>query len=196
MSAYAVIALFSLFVVVCLALFLWFFLCSESAPAPDDTASHPLIAGLSAANFHYFDRLLGIDDYRKLHARRELASISARFRQDRRRIALLWLRELQQDVQLVWEFRRFLVLNGLQVTLGEEFRIACAACAALTYLEAVRFIVFFCGPFTLVGVLRTARWTVEQLSSRGNRLLARAPAAVRAKLEQEWTQHVITWNQV
>ncbi len=120
--------------------------------------------------------------------------MSIQLRRDRRRIALLWLSRLQRDVHIVWEFRRFLALNHFSVTVGEEIGIGCTACFALLYLEAARIIVFVCGPFALRKAIRNTKVPLELLSNCGAHLLARAPAALRTQLEQEWTQQVLAWD--
>jgi hypothetical protein len=194
LSAYSVIVIFSLVVFACLSLFLVLLLQPEPAAAPQESEVRDTIAGLSAANAQHFDMLFGDGDYRMLRARPELKSVCAKFRRDRRRIALLWLGELHSDVLLVWEFRRFLVRNGLPVTLREEAAIGFTGCLALAYLNAIRLTVVFCGPFVLSSALRSAKRPVERLSSRGAGLLARVPAPMRASLKQRWTQHVVSWN--
>jgi hypothetical protein len=194
LSAHVVIALFSLLVFVCLFFFLALFLRPEHAPAKSESDIGHSIAGLSSANARDFAMLIGDSDYQVLRARPELKFVCARFRRDRRRIALLWLGELQKDVRLVWEFRRFLVRNGLVVTFREEAAIAFGSCFAIMYLATLRVAVFVCGPFVLARTIRAARVPVEHLSSQGAGLLARAPAPVRAQLAQRWTKHVLAWN--
>jgi hypothetical protein len=194
LSPHLVLGLFSLIVLVCLFLFLILFLAPEHAPAKTESEIRDTIVGLSLANVRDFGMLIGDSDYRVLRARPELKAVCAKFRRDRRRIALLWLGELKKDVRLVWEFRRFLVRNGLPVTFREEAVIALSGCFALVYLAAVRSVVFACGPFFLARTIRAARVPVERLSSRGAGLLARAPAPMRAQLEQRWTKHVLAWN--
>jgi hypothetical protein len=194
LSPHLILGLFSLIVFVCFCLFLVLFLAPERAPEKTESEICETIAGLSLANTHAFDMLIGDSDYRVLRTKPELKAVSAKFRRDRRRIALLWLGELKKDVRLVWEFRRFLVRNGLPVTFREEAAIAFSGYFALLYLAAMSGIVFTCGPFVLAQTIRTARVPVERLSRLGAGLLARAPAAQKAQLELRWTKHVLAWN--
>ncbi|MGH9717989.1 MAG: hypothetical protein ACRD4R_14860 [Candidatus Acidiferrales bacterium] len=194
MSAHVVIALFLLLVFVCLSLFLALLLRPDHATAERESEIRESVVGLSAANAQHLQLLFGDADYRQLRARAELKAVCAKFRRDRRRIALLWLGELQRDVRLVWEFRRFLVRNGLPVTFREEVAIGCGGCFALAYLNSVRLTVFLCGPFVLSSGVQSAKLPVARLSQRGAGLLARAPAPMRAQLEQKWSQHVLAWN--
>jgi len=194
LNAHLVIGLFLFLVLMCLSVFLVLLLRPEQPVEARGPELRATIAGLSAANAQQLEMLFGDGDYRALRSRPELKALSAKFRQDRRRVALLWLSELQRDVVVVWEFRRFLVRNGLSVTFGEEVAIALGACFALAYLNVLQLTVFLCGPFVFSGAVRSAKFPVERLSGQGAGLLSRAPAAVRAQLQLKWTQHVVAWN--
>jgi len=158
---------------------------------PSDKQAHVPVAGLSAVFFPPFDIIVGNDDYRKLRSRPELKSVSEMFRRDRRRIVLMWLDELRKDVHILWEFRRFLVRNGLLVTFREEVRVIFTGLLALLYLKVVRAAVFIFGPFALHRALGKARMLVERLSIWGEAALARVPATRRAEIEQRWTQQLL-----
>ncbi|MDE3171083.1 MAG: hypothetical protein KGL75_13145 [Acidobacteriota bacterium] len=194
MSPYTLIAVFAVFVLACLCLFLFLFLSPESAPLTTESEVRNSIAGLSLSNAPDFRLLFADCDYRQLRSRPELRTVSAKYRRDRRRCALLWLGELERDVRLVWEFRRFLVRNGLVVTLQEEVAIACAGSLALLYLNAIRLTVFLFGPFVFAGTLQAARIPVARLSRRGAGLLSQVPADVKRRLERKWIQHVLSWS--
>lgn len=152
--------------------------------------THRPVAGLSATSMDDLNVLFRSDDYLTLSAVPELRSVRKKFWRDRRRIALIWLGELQADVHILWEFRRFLVRNGLQVTLRQEAGIAYAASVAWLCLSAVRLAVFVFGPFALLRSLRNTKSLVEQLSSRDVALLARVSAPEKAEIEQSWTHHL------
>lgn len=193
-SPHAIIAVFFLSVFVCVCVFLFLALAPEHAPARSHSESRASIAGLSVDKVCDLEVFFGDRDYLALRSRPELKPVCAKFLRDRRRITLLWLGELQNDVRLVWEFRRFLVRNGLPVTFREEVSIASGACFALLYLAVARAVVLACGPIALSRAIRTARVPVQRLSTRGADLLANIPAAVRAQIEQRWSRHVLVWN--
>lgn len=155
------------------------------------TENRFLVAGLSAVSVPDLDILLGKDDYSMLRTRPELKSISKRFLGDRRRIALLWLAGLQTDLRTLWEFRRFLVRNGLRVTLREEAAVASAALVALIYLEIARAAVFILGPFALSAAVRNAGLLLQLLSLRSVAPLSRVAAATRADIEERWARHLL-----
>jgi len=194
LSAQLVLGIFSSIVFACLILFLVLLIAPERLPGKKQSQTPGDIVGLSIVSFPQFDLLFRRCDYRTIHARPELKSVCAQYRRDRRRIALLWLGELERDVRLVWEFRRFLVRNGLAVTFREEAAIALGGSLAMCYLKTVRLAIFLGGPFILPGALRTARLPVVRLSNRGAGLLAKAPAETKAHLERKWTQDVLSWS--
>ena len=159
----------------------------NSATVPEN----PLrVAGLSAVSIPQLDVLLGKDDYSRLRARPELRGIRKRFLRDRRRIALLWLRGLQTDLRTLWQFRRFLVRNGLRVTFKEEAGVGSAALATLIYLEIARAAIFILGPFALVGALTNSSLLLQLLTRRSVAPLSRVPPARRTEIEELWVHHL------
>jgi hypothetical protein len=180
-------------VLLCLVLFLWFFLRHDGIVSESVDCDPPRqpIAGLSAVCVQQADLLFGQDDYRKLRMRPALKSVSDRFWRDRRRIALRWLGDLEGDVRVLWEFRRFLVRHGLQVTLQEELGVAFSALLALLYLKLLRVVVFLSGPFLLFGALKSGRLLVEGLWDAGVAQLARVPTEMKTEIEQSWAQHLL-----
>lgn len=174
--------------------FLWLFSLRVERTSKGDATlqqAHPSVPGLSATFSPDLEIFLRKDDYHKLLTTPELTSVAAKFLQDRRRIVLMWLGELEGDVRLLWEFRRFLVRNGLSVTLREEARVACTGFWALIYLRLIRAAIFLFGPFALPGALRNARSLVQLLASRGVVRLARVPASRKAEIERKWAQHLL-----
>lgn len=149
------------------------------------------VSGLSAVSVSHLHVLLSKDDYNKLRTRTELKSVSERFLRDRKRVALLWLAGLQADLWTLWEFRRFLVRNGLRVTLREEAGVAAAAFVTLIYLEVVRAAVFVLGPFVLARMMRNAGLLLQLLSRRSVAPLSRVSAARRAHIEEQWAHHLL-----
>jgi hypothetical protein len=185
---------FGVLLAVCLFWFLVFVTRREPRPSESEVIDHSALGGISTGNTVQLEILLGIDDYRKLKTRPELKLTCARLRQDKRRIALLWLDDLGRNVDLAWEFRRFLVGNGLTVTVRDEIEIGVGACLALACVSAARIIVLTCGPFALRSVGPSTIRCVTSVWGRAALLLSHVPAAARAQLQQKWTQHVLTLN--
>jgi hypothetical protein len=179
---------------VCFCAFVFLFLFQGELPSEVDHACRSHVAGLKSVYFPPFDVLAGYEDYRALVRRPELKSVSTRFRKERRRIVLMWLQELRRDLRLVWEFRKFLVRNGLPVTLRDELAVGLTAFAALTYIGILSLTVFVVGPFVPRGVLRKVRAPVERLSIQSAALLSRTTNKTRLQIEEMWAQHLLKWN--
>ncbi len=173
-----------------LFVFLVFFLHSDKAPTNVGSSGRSM-AGLSAVHIQRFDILLDERDHHKLLTRPELKPVHKRFRRNRRRIVLMWVRELQNDVRITWEFRRFLVKNGLRTTFRQEVNVVYAACSALLYLAIARACAFILGPFALPGIFRNAGGAVERLSGQCAGLLDRLPERKKAEIERKWAQQVL-----
>lgn len=175
-----------------LLLFIFFLPHGERAEEHASEQTQRTVAGVSTTSKGDLDILSrsGKDDYLALRAIPALRSVRERFWRDRRRIVLLWLRELQSDVRILWEFRRFLVRNGLAVTLRQEAKVAFAAVIALLYLRIVRMAVIIVGPFATFQALKNAKTRVEELAILGGTLLSRVPDPKKGELEQQWAQHL------
>lgn len=173
----------------CLCAFIFLFVRRVEQFSKGDINMH--VAGLNALHFSDFDILSGYRDYQTLRLRPELKSVRIKFRHDRRRIVLMWLEELQRDLQVIWEFRRFLVKNGVSITFHDEVAVGLAALVSLSYIRIMRLTVFILGPFKPRRALRDVRIPVEGLSVQSFALLARAPHETRARIEEMWTKHVV-----
>jgi hypothetical protein len=112
--------------------------------------------------------------------------VARQLRRDRRRIVLLWLRLLQEDVGNLWRFRRFLVRHGAPVAPREEFKVAAAALAAVAFLGLLRALVWVAGPFAVAALASRARTHVERTSWGCADLLGRLPETVWPELERSW----------
>ena len=186
-----VVAAFSLLVFLCLSLFLFFFLrCDGVAQDNRVDQTHP-VAGLSAITLPHFEVIVGAEDYRKLRRRPELQSVREIFWRERRRIALMWLGELQKDVHILWKFRRFLVRNALPVTFQQETTVVGTALLALLFLRVARLVVFIFGPFALHEAVAKAGVLVELLSRFVVTPLGRVSALRRAEVERQWALHLV-----
>src|SRR5580704_11916886 len=86
-------------------------------------------------------------EYEMLRATPELRGVTATFRKDRQTLALAWIALLLDDVYSLWRFRRFLVRNGVQAKISEEFQILQTAIGAVLFLNFLRIFVRIAGPF-------------------------------------------------
>jgi len=187
-----IIAAFGSLLFLVLIGFLFLSLGTRGAPRNSPPAELPSIAGVSTTNAQFLNIAFAASDFQALRTRPELKPVWEKLRRDRRRIALLSLSDLQSDVYLLWEFRRFLARHGLASNVREELAIGFESCFALVLLEAAKFVVFARGPFAFAGMFRSARNSVDRITRLGAGILARAPATQRTGLTQQWALHVST----
>jgi len=91
----------SLCALACLCLIFVVFSGVRQSPAEPETSPRGrTLAGLSGASVEQLDLIFQSRDYRSLDGLPELTVARSRLRRDRRRIALLWLAELQDDVYM------------------------------------------------------------------------------------------------
>lgn len=147
------------------------------------------MAGLAAV-YENLDLLFSRDDYDALCTNVKLAGVQKQYWRGRQTLVLAWLRDLEKDAYVAWQFRRFLVLSGLPATFQQEVLFAFLACFATVYLKLARAAAYVAGPFFLSKVLRTARWPVAQLCIRGTKLLADLPSESRTQIQSDWAKQV------
>lgn len=136
--------------------------------------------------FEGADLLLNDADYRMLRSRPALRPLGQQLKRERGRIALLWLRLLQQDMMSLWRFRRLLVRNGASVRVGSEIRVAVTAFLALLLLFSLRVLVALVGPFAFFSLMSNARNRVEKSSRVCAELLAQLPPSKWPEIQRTW----------
>lgn len=178
----------------CLCAFIFLFVRRTDVSTKASQRSDLHVTGLNGVHFPDIDILSGYYDYQALLMNSELKSLRIKFRKDRRRIVLMWLQALQRDVDVLWEFRRFLVRNGLPVTFRDELTIGLAAFTTLIDLRLLRFAVLVLGPYQLRWALRRVRGPVRRLSNQSVAILSRAPSQTRERVEELWAQYLLVWG--
>lgn len=173
------------------ALFLVFLKIAIQGPpatAPDSNAILAIrqMVHLHSLSFPSAQRFWDPAEYEMLRATPELRQVTAMFRKDRQTLALAWISLLLDDVYSLWRFRRFLVRNGVQARIGEEFQILQTAVGAVLFLNFLRIVVRVAGPFALAGAGSRARRLVETMSHASAGVLDRLPRAGWADVERDW----------
>ena len=163
-------------------------------PAPreesETTAKLFEIVSLPGLEFKNAAVLFDDSDYRILQREPVFKSVAWHLRHDRRRLVLLWLKLLQKDLLALWRFRRMLTGYGVSNGLSEELRVALTAIVGLVLLFCLRVIVALAGPFALVGLLRSARSDVEDISRSCASLLGRIPSTRWSEIQQAWSSAI------
>src|SRR6266571_6202089 len=107
-----------------LVLVVGFYTLRRSPPATteNDASADDLkeLIALRSLDFRNVAGLFADSDYQMLLADPRLLRIALELRQDRKRIALHWLKTLQQDVFSLWQLRRLLAKYGAVQSTAEE----------------------------------------------------------------------------
>lgn len=157
-----------------------------AAATPGDSRELIDVVSLPGLGFRHAHRLFESADYDLLLSSPRLESVALRFREERRRLVLQWLRLLEGDVRSLWRFRRMLASYGISRGLAEEVGIAAKGLAILTTLLVLRLVVALTGPFALVAALRYVLTPVKEMSRSCADLWHAAPPQLAARLKQEW----------
>jgi len=107
-------------------------------------------------------------------------------RNERRRLALLWLRLLRDDVRTLWQLRRTMAAYGSSAGAMGEFRLALSGFAAIALIQLLRFAVSTLGPFQAAAFCSASRSRVEAIWQVCAGLFGRIPAAQVAEFERAW----------
>ncbi len=160
----------------------------QPAVAPDSNAILAVrqMVHLRGLSFPSAQRFWDPAEYEMLRATPELREVTQMFRKERQTLALAWISLLLDDVYSLWRFRRFLVRNGVQARIGEEFQILQTAVGAVLFLNFLRIFVRVAGPFALAGAGSRARRLVETMSHASAGVLDRLPRAGWADVERDW----------
>jgi hypothetical protein len=142
---------------------------------------------LGGTSFVQGDRLLDDAEYGVLRSNPDLHFVAARFRKDRKDLALLWVGTLLNDVKALWRFRRFLIQRGAPTSLGEEWAILRSFIGALILLNLLRLSVTTLGPFAFSRMAGHACRSVDVMSHAAATVLHRIPSNGWPDLERAWS---------
>lgn len=182
-----------LFTIMGLALFGSFiFIALQGSPKslPDSSAVQALteIINLEGSSFLNAKRLLDDTDYQLLCSNPDLRRLAERFRNERRKLALMWISLVQNDLITLWRFRRFLIQRGVPSSMSEELGTLRALVLSLVLLNFIRLSIRALGPFALPRATRQAGQLVEGMSKGAALVLGRIPAAGWAEIERSWVK--------
>lgn len=180
-----------LFGLIGLGLFISFLLIGLQGPPkiiPDPTAVSAVrqmvkLDGLAFANSQ---QLLDDTEYEVLRSNPDLIKVAARFRRERKELAILWTSLLLSDLKKLWRFRRFLVRRGVPGGFGEEIKVLQAFVFSVIFLNLLKLLIRTAGPFVLYRMTRRARLLVERMSYASASLLSRFPPRGWPEVERSW----------
>lgn len=109
-------------------------------------ALHRMVT-LPSLSFAHPSALFDPGGYNLLISDPRLSEAAISYRHNIRRIALLWLKLLQNDVMVLWRFRRLLTVCGVYEGLRVEAATAVKAASLAFLVIALRVSVKVAGPF-------------------------------------------------
>lgn len=144
------------------------------------------VVPLPGLSFACPDRLFDPADYQAVRATGAPAMLVNAVRNERRRLALLWLRLLRDDVQTLWRFRRLLAAHGASAGAAGELRLALSGLSALALIGLLRVLVSFAGPLWAASFCRAGRNRVELIWQACAGLFGRIPAQQAEAFARAW----------
>lgn len=145
------------------------------------------VVPLPGLSFARPERLFDPADYQAVQQAAAPAFVANAVLEERRRLALLWLRLLRDDVNTLWRFRRLMAVHGSSAGAGGEFRLALAGLSAVALIGALRVAVSVAGPFQAAAFCRAGRNRVEIIWQICASLFSRIPADRASEFERAWT---------
>ncbi len=144
------------------------------------------IMPLPGLRFLYANRLFDPADYVELSGSALPERLVMAVHGERKRLALLWLRLLREDVRTLWRFRRAIAAYGISAGPLDELRTALAGAGAISFIQALRVSVRLFGPFRLAAFGRISRGYMEDIYRASTTLFDRLPASRRPEFEDSW----------
>jgi hypothetical protein len=161
----------------------------RGVPQPVAPAAYGRLAQvvhLPGLSFAHPERLFDSADHRALVSNGAPVFLANAVREERRRLALLWLRLLRDDVNTLWRFRRMMAAHGSSAGAAGELRLALAGAAAIGLIYLLRLAVTAAGPFQTATICRASRNRVEMIWQACAGLFGRIPAEHAGEFERAW----------
>ncbi|MGH9793739.1 MAG: hypothetical protein ACRD5G_03115 [Candidatus Acidiferrales bacterium] len=143
------------------------------------------IVPLPGLSFSYANRLFDPSDYADLRGSAISDRLVAAASDERKRLALLWLRLMREDVRTLWRFRRAMAAYGVSAGPLDELRVALAG-TGIGFLQALRVSVSLFGPFRLAAFGGISRAYIEDIHRVSATLFDRIPPSRRPEFEGSW----------
>jgi len=161
----------------------------RGVPQPVAPAAYGRVAQLlqlPGLSFAHPERLFDPADYEAALRSGVPPFVATALRDERQRLALLWLRLLRSDVQTLWRFRRVMAAHGASADPAEELRVALTGVTAVGLIHLLRLAVRVAGPFRAAALCRGARRDVESIWQGSAALFGRIPSGQVEDLQRVW----------
>ena len=132
------------------------------------------------------DRIFAQDDWD--FVRRATPSLEQAFLQERKKIALLWLKDTRVCVRRIFRFYRIAVRSSAALQFWTELRIAGSYFAFLFMVSSVQSLIYLRGPFYSRGMIVSMFTTADRISRAAARTLAALDPSSVARIRNDWAR--------
>lgn len=158
------------------------------AATPEAVETLSRFVSLPSLDFKHAAALFDPADYKLIVDDPRLAETAARFREDRRHLALEWLKLLQEDIFLLWRFRRLLTVAGVFEGVRAEVATAGRVILIVLFIAGLRMSVAIAGPFAFSATASRARESVSSFSLYCATAVGHMPIYQLNALERRWRE--------
>jgi hypothetical protein len=169
-----------------LAFFVAVLLRGHSSPVapvwPAGSATLTPLVSLPGLHFRHAPILFDRADHEMLTSSPRHVALAADLLAERKRLASMWLRMVQQDVVTLWRLRRVMAGQGATGGGADEMRLVLSAFLLLATIALLRAGVALIGPFALTGALNSAGARLAKVQASLSTAFASLPAARQAEI--------------
>jgi hypothetical protein len=155
---------------------------------PEAVETLSRFVGLPSLDFKHASALFDPADYKLIVSDPRLAQTAAQLREDRRHLALEWLKLLEKDIFLLWRFRRLLTVAGVFEGVQAEVATAGRVILIVLLIAGLRMSVAIAWPFAFSATASRARESVRSFSLYCATAVGRMPIYQLNALEQRWRE--------
>ena len=132
------------------------------------------------------DRIFAQDDWDFVC--RGAASLEQAFLKERKKIALLWLKDTRICVRNIFRFYRIAVRSSAALQFWTELRIAGNYFLFLFMVSGVESLIYLRGPFYARGMILRMFATADRVSTAAGRTLAALDPSSVARIKDDWAR--------
>jgi hypothetical protein len=174
------------FLAAALLLFFTLFLLLRHNPSTEELTDTDALGDARQALRSLETGLLSIDIVERIFARSDrdyvlsLESDSAynTFVEERRRIALAWVRQVRQRVMTLWHFHNHATRHSPDLKLGSEARLAWNFVVLLLACQGLELLIYAVGPFTVPSMVGSASRAAAKICGAMRDTVAAVPSRV------------------
>ena len=119
---------------------------------------------------------------------REAPSLERSFLQERKKVALLWLRDTRVSISRLFQFYRIAVRSNAALRFWTEVRIAGYYCMFLLMVSGLQFLIYVRGPFYVRGMVMRMFGIADRVSVGVGRTLGAMDRSSLVRIRDDWAR--------